>query len=245
MLKLISLNMEGEKHVSLILPFLAEEQADVICLMEAPQLFQYYLNKLGYETIFSPNLIRERESVTHTEGIIFASRHPFESEVEYYYGSPEKVAVYQGEERNVSNLVISGQVTIGNDIFSIATTHMTVTKHGLADEHQIQCIDALLSILEQKEPHVICGDFNMPRGHNDQYEKFTQKYIDEIPAEYTSSLDRDIHRLGSDPNLTDPIFDSFMVDYIFTQPPFSATAVRLKFGVSDHAAVISTIEKQT
>lgn len=43
-----------------------------------------------------------------------------------------------------------------------------------------------------------------------------------------------------------PIFEEYMVDYIFTQSPYWADNVKLKFGVSDHAAVIAEInvEKQ-
>ena len=81
----------------------------------------------------------------------------------------------------------------------------------------------------------------MPRGHNKLYEVITQKYTDTIPRHYRSSLDRNLHRLGKKTDLNQPIFDAYMVDYIFTQPPFEASDIHLEFGVSDHAAVIGNI----
>lgn len=240
-MKLISLNMEGERHVEHILPFLAAEAADVVCLMESPQLFQHHLNVLGYQTSFVPNLIRERRGLTLTEGLTFASRTPHTTSVEYYHGTPEMVSVYQGKEETVANPVLIGRIDAADGPFTIATTHVMVTKHGLPDEHQRTGIGRLLQLMQTYEPHVLCGDFNMPRGYNELYEEVTQRYHDAVPPEYASSLDRDLHRLGNDPHLTDPIFDAFMVDYVFTQPPYTADDVSLRFGVSDHAAVVAHV----
>jgi endonuclease/exonuclease/phosphatase family metal-dependent hydrolase len=67
-------------------------------------------------------------------------------------------------------------------------------------------------------------------------------YQDEIPKHYQSSLDRNLHRLGK-VKLDQPIFDKFMVDYIFAKPEYEVTGERLEFGVSDHAAVVAHIVK--
>ncbi len=83
----------------------------------------------------------------------------------------------------------------------------------------------------------------MPRGYNTNYTQFCAHYTDEIPNTYTSSLDRTLHRLGSRSDLNAPIFDIYMVDYIFSQPPYRVTDVSLMFGVSDHAAVQAQISK--
>jgi hypothetical protein len=84
---------------------------------------------------------------------------------------------------------------------------------------------------------------NMPRGYNANYEHFIKRYIDTIPKQYMSSLDRNLHRLGSDPDLKSPMFESYMVDYIFSQPPYIVEDVLLHFGVSDHAGVTAIIKK--
>ena len=67
-------------------------------------------------------------------------------------------------------------------------------------------------------------------------------YTDTIPANYTSSLDKTLHRKGDDPSRAH-LFTDFMVDYLFTKPDYQASDVRLEFGISDHAAVVATISK--
>lgn len=221
-MRLVSLNMEGVCHLDRVLPFLDEMSPDAVCLLEAPQLFQHHLQQRGYHTTFAPMLVRERSQTSHTEGVLLASRSPHTATTHYYYRSPEAIEAYQGSEESVANPIILATITNEEGVFRIATTHVMVTKHGVPDEHQRTGIGNLLAYLTTQPAHVLCGDFNIPRGHNDQYERITAHYTDTVPTEYTSSLDRDLHRLGSDPHLTDPIFDTFMVDYVFTQPPFTA-----------------------
>ena len=129
-------------------------------------------------------------------------------------------------------------------MYSIATVHLMVTPDGKEIPAQTASVKKLLKFLDTKEPHILCGDFNIPRGYNTNYHLFTDKYIDTIPHLYTSSLDRTLHRDGNNPELHSPIFDIYMVDYIFSQPPYSVSDVRLEFGVSDHAAVLAQISKQ-
>ena len=98
----------------------------------------------------------------------------------------------------------------------------------------------MLPIIDLLDPHVFCGDFNIPRGHNVLYETLTTRYTDSVPATYASSLDKNIHRKGDDISRAH-LFTSFMVDYVFTQKPYQAENVRLEFGISDHAAVVADV----
>jgi hypothetical protein len=77
------------------------------------------------------------------------------------------------------------------------------------------------------------GDFNAPRG-KEIFSIFTEKLKDNIPLNYETSLDENLHRAGK---LT------YMVDGCFTTPEYVASDVELRFGVSDHAAVLATITK--
>ncbi len=72
------------------------------------------------------------------------------------------------------------------------------------------------------------------------YPRLVRDYRDEMPAGIRSSLDPGRHRLGSDPDKQD-LFETFLVDYVLTRPPYRARDVRLAFGVSDHAAVMAEI----
>jgi len=240
-MKLISLNVEGKKHTEIVFSFLMAEQADVVCLQEAPEDWCPQLQSLGYQTTFAPMLIRTRNE-THVEGVIFASKKKHDATTEYYYKSAAEVTDYtKGEREKLAHPVIIGSVILNDITFSIATTHFMVTKDGLADDHQRQGLEELLKTLAPKENHILCGDFNMPRSVNTLYPEVTKIYTDTVPDKFSSSLDRNIHRLGSSTTLNEPIFDSYMVDYIFTQEPYVASDVRLVFGLSDHAAVVGNI----
>lgn len=245
-MKLISLNMEGRKHIDLIEPFLSDEAADVVCLYEAPKGYQHALLEHGYRyTSFAPVLIRDDQGPAYEEGVIIASRHQFTVQAEYYRHSAENIVLEtKSPNTDTAHPLLTATISIDNSSYIIAATHVMVTANGRSDEDQRKGIDKLLSILDAKPPHVLCGDFNMPRGVNDQYERFTPRYQDAVPAKYTSSLDANLHRLGAKRSqLSDPIFDAYMVDYVFTQAPYTAHNVRLQFGVSDHAAIVATISK--
>jgi len=124
----------------------------------------------------------------------------------------------------------------------VVTTHLVDTEHGQTDSFQTQLLAKLLTELDQLPPHLLCGDFNMPRGFNSLYPKITNFYTDAIPRHYKSSLDQSLHRLGT-ATLDEPIFEKYMVDYIFTKPPYTLKTVGLRFGVSDHAAVVAELSE--
>jgi endonuclease/exonuclease/phosphatase family metal-dependent hydrolase len=245
MLKLITLNIERKKHYERVLALLGRENPDVVCLQEVPEKFSIHLQKLGYQTTFAPMSIRNIDSVKVTIGIMFASKLQYSCRTEYYHKISPTVLEYDATNRVATEAFAYLIATIHtpDNTFNIATTHLMDTRDGHKNSFQIKGVECLLETLSNEEPHLICGDFNMPRGYNSLYEKMTNRYTDTIPPEYKSSLDRDLHRYG-DKQLAQPIFDEYMVDYIFTRSPYKAENVRLEFGVSDHAAVIANIYKE-
>lgn len=242
-LKIISINIEKNKHYDSVLNFIDKEVPDVVCMQEVPETFLSYLNERGFKTEFAPMFEEMLDSQKHKVRIAIASKLTFECKTQYYQGTKDSISLFDpsSEERNLSLVYLFANIATISGNYSIATTHAPDTVDGTEDAFQTKCMKKALSLLDNEEPHVICGDFNMPRGYNKLYEDFTQRYLDKIPPSYTSSLDRKIHRLGSKADLNRPIFDIYMVDYIFSQPPFIVSDVRLEFGVSDHAAVIANI----
>jgi endonuclease/exonuclease/phosphatase family metal-dependent hydrolase len=246
MLKLISLNIETNKHYEKILPFFIKENPDVICLQEAPESFSTELQKLGFETYFAPMFLLDDlvgEDISEV-GLLIASKFPFEAKANYYHKPAEKIIIHERENLNgtVAAAYIFFNIKTPKGIYNIATTHPLKTENGPENEFQNNHIKSMLSLLSEEPPHIICGDFNIPRGYNSNYIEMTNKYSDNIPGSYCSSLDRNIHRLGKE-KISRPIFDIYMVDYIFTQPPYQAENVRLEFGVSDHAGIVAEIQK--
>ena len=244
MIKLVSVNMEGMRHTDRILGLLEREQPECVALQEAPESFAITLTKLGYHTAFAKMQSRKGEVLETDEGIMIASKYPFIHHTEYYHhmATNEVPYLYEGWIMDSSFPYLFATITLPNQkTISIATTHAPVTNDGHSDNNQTTAIMRLLDIIGNEIPHVLCGDFNMPRGVNTLYQNLMAHYTDTIPPEYTSSLDRNLHRSGKSTTLNAPIFDIYMVDYIFTKAPYHADTVRLEFGVSDHAAVIGNI----
>ncbi|USN87360.1 MAG: endonuclease/exonuclease/phosphatase family protein [Candidatus Nomurabacteria bacterium] len=224
------------------------EDPDVICTQEVPKGFLTHLENRGYQTAYAPMGIYDEDGMNKeiVMGVMLASKFPSTSKINYYHrGSPE-IVKYENDrkEETESYPYIITNIETPSGIYNIATTHLMDTKDGHEDVFQIRGMTRLLELLAKEEPHMICGDFNMPRGYNSLYEKVTKYYKDNIPAKYKSSLDKNLHRAGNK-EIKQPIFDEYMVDYIFTQTPYEARDVRLEFGVSDHAAVVANILKVT
>lgn len=242
--KIITLNIETNKHYGTVLPFLDKESPDILCLQEAPEQFTQELVKRGYKTAYAPMLLKNISGIEMSIGLMIASKHSFSHTKNYYHHNESTITLHN---RNASAETIAipyllAEIEIEGVIFPIATTHMIDTDHGIEDQTQIEITKKLLALISKESPHIFCGDFNMPRGYNRLYSEMTERYQDNVPLHYKSSLDRNLHKLGNK-ILDEPIFDIYMVDYIFTQPPYTASHVRLQFGVSDHAAVIASISR--
>lgn len=236
MQKIVSLNMEMHKHYNRVFPFLEKESADIVCLMEAPEEITPRLEKLGYQTSFAPMFVSKRDEVTRTIGLILGTRTKHTSKATYYV--PEHV---RNGNDSTSFPYLMGNIATSDGIYRVGVLHGPVTPAGKEDAFQVTSYGTLLNLLKKEQPHILCGDFNMPRAYNNNYEHFLEVYKDEIPAKYTSSLDRALHTLGTRADLDMPIFDIFMVDYIFSQTPYYTENVRLEFGVSDHAAIVADL----
>jgi endonuclease/exonuclease/phosphatase family metal-dependent hydrolase len=184
---------------------------------------------------------RKLESGTHEVGITIASRTPLRA-WSYYYHIPEENMTRnkEGKPDHRSFGYIMSETVVNGEQYRIGTTHFWDSADGHTDAMQRALIRKLIPALESELPHILCGDFNIPRGHNALYDKLTVRYNESIPLRYHSSLDRNLHKLGK-AELDEPIFDEYMVDYILTEEPYIASDTKLHFGVSDHAAVSSTI----
>lgn len=245
MLKIISLNIEGTRHHDRVMSFIERHSPDCICLSEAPLSMTDTLFRNGYFVTFAPMSYDNPVAPDETLGILFASKLVATTTTHYYtskYQTPRKNDKHDSHSKSYP--LISSTIDVAGTIYSIVTIHLYYTSNGEADAEQTKSVASLLEYLRHLPPHILCGDFNMPRGYNSNYDGFTKTYTDTIPLIYTSSLDRTLHRAGARTDLNAPIFDIYMVDYIFSLSPYIVTDVRLEFGVSDHAAVIANISKQ-
>jgi len=238
-MKLISLNLEGKHHLDTVLPFLETESADVVCLTEAAQDMQPWLEARGYFVTFAVMVHRNHDGLQFESGVMLASKSAHTAEI-FYYRQPA-TGIMQFEKDNKRGTISQAAIfaTIGD--FNLATTHFTWNPVGeTADENQTTDLAALLAYLRTKPPHILCGDFNIPRHYNVLYKELITQYTDTVPTSYSSSLDAVHHRAGKSPDLQ-KLFTHFMVDYLFTQAPYQVSNVRLQFDISDHAAVLADV----
>ncbi len=253
-LKLITLNVELHRHWDIILPFLKREDADVICLQECfDRDAQAIANELGcaYKHLpmtKMPYIVNGSSSST-PQGIALLSKLPLRHiESRYYYKPSKGINNYKHatptEKRaTVHQGIIFARVEKNGTSFTIGTTHFTWTPDGGVNESQETDAAALFKILESIPELVLCGDFNVPRGLNNEiYKKFTDRFKDNIPADITTTIDIPNHRIRHDP-VEAAKLATYVVDYIFSTPEYVVSSVQCISGVSDHCAISATVSR--
>ncbi len=239
-LKLISVNIERTKHLGLVVPFLQSQRPDVCCLQElAEKDIPLFEKTLAAQCVFAP-MTRDLEGDKRiTIGVgIFSAFPIISSTVQYYRGDPSHVPDFdKTTEETKSNTqnhpLIFCDIEKDNSIFRIGTTHFTWTDGGQASDTQREDIKKLLTTLDSSGDFVLVGDFNAPRG-GEIFGMLAERYTDNIPLHYTTSIDGTLHRAGAIP---------FMVDGIFSTPQYHVSDVELISGVSDHCAIVGVVSK--
>lgn len=250
-MKLISINVEGNKHWERITPFLKEERPDIFC---AQEIFEcdvaQVISKTGMRSAhFVPMALDPfNDERNEPKGIAILTKNekPLFGH-EYYKFPPDPLTLvdrtsYATAHDTHGNALLWVTLDHNGKTYTIVTTHLVVTEKGIPNEFQTHQVEKLLDISKKLPLHVLCGDFNMPRSINALYKEFTRFYTDAIPSSIEGSLDPELHRANNDPIEKERI-RSFMVDYLFTTPEYNATDVRMQNGVSDHRAIIANLEK--
>ena len=236
-LKLVSVNIERSKHLDRVVPFIEREKPDVLCVQE---LMHHDVETIGAALAGSAHSYFPMSRLTNEHpGALFGlgvfSTLPIRARSEYPYVTwPELPATTIGEEATFNNenrAVLLVDVELDSAIFRIGTTHLTWTPDGSVTDLQRRDVGDLLKVLDGLGEFVLCGDFNAPRGR-DSFARLAEKYRDNIPSEYTTSIDKDLHRAG---NL------QLMVDGLFSTPGYRCENVRLVSGVSDHMAIVADV----
>lgn len=245
-MKLLTLNIEGQRHYERVRALLVAEQADVLCLQEVPEDLLPQLQALGYQVSKALRCVKAQDGERYNDYVVFASKAPHEAQVYAYYehsGEPDDVYDAELGRRHNHQVVVVGTVLVAGEEFVVATTHATWTPDGMPTPAQTQDIAALVAYSAQLPPHILCGDMNIPRHKNKLYDTLCESYADVVPAESKTSLDASHHRIMQDATQAH-IVDEFMVDYIFTQTPYVVSGVRQVFDVSDHAATVAEITRR-
>ncbi len=241
MIKLIQLNIEESRHLGRIIPFLEEMQPDILCLQELNKKdIPHILDALSETAthVFTPMMQASERDVI---GIGIFSSFSIRTTFTHPYTDPQGIGrirdnttthtKHDTETRSVTGI----DVETDEGTFRILTTHFTWSTDGQPDDYQRKDAASLFSILETLGDFVLTGDFNAPRG-GEIFTFFAEKYKDNVPAKYKTSIDGTLHKAGPLP---------YMVDGIFSTPAYDVHDVEMIFGVSDHCALVADITKKS
>jgi endonuclease/exonuclease/phosphatase family metal-dependent hydrolase len=232
--KIVSINIERHKHFDRVVSFLEKENPEIICLMEVGEADVSVLAGSEYPyTVYAPNDVMPENEGSGTTGVAILSKKPIDKTEKFYCGEEDRAYLEKpgmGTHAPILILAKIGEIQIG-------AVHFSWTADGSVDERQRKHIGILLEYLSTKGELVLCGDFNIPRG-NEMYLKLAGTYKDNIPAEIVTTLDPKLHRA----NFAVPGKLQFVVDYAWTTPGYTVSELRVVQGVSDHCALIFSID---
>ncbi len=243
-MKLISINIQTNLHNETVLAFLKKEKADVVCIQELlEEDFDYYKKELNFNGIYQPwyyiNNPLYKELEGKKMGIAILANSIIDSGSFFCTGREENILKtfdeYKSNKELQKNNAIVWVNIKNNDgvLYKFITTHLPVTHHGECTPYQLEVIDSLLVHLNTMGEFVLCGDTNAPRG-KESFSRLAKKYKDNIPLEYKTSIDQNLHKVKG---------IQFMVDCLFTTPLYKTSDVKLVDGVSDHMAVVANISR--
>jgi exonuclease III len=244
-MKLISVNIESNLHDENVLTFFKKEKADVVCVQELlEESFELYKKELNLEGVYQTwshwnNQKVYPQLVGKKQGVAIFSKKIVNSGSIFYVGEKRNIQIpfneYISNENFQKNKTLLWAEVEKDDgtIYKFTTTQLPVTDEGEVTSYQLEVVDSMLSHLESLGEFVLCGDMNAPRGH-EAFARIARKYKDNIPLEYKTSIDQNLHKVRG---------IQFMVDGLFTTPTYKATEVRLVDGVSDHMAIVAMVSK--
>jgi endonuclease/exonuclease/phosphatase family metal-dependent hydrolase len=235
-IKLLTLNIEADRHLDRVEATIAEHLPDVVCLQEVLESDCARLASAGrYDVKFSLSAHLPKWSGGHRNwGVAVLSRVPVRDQREYYYSENARIRVVS-EPNDVRRVVVMTEFDHLGQPYRIATTHFTWSPDGHIIELQTADFGRLSRVLSAYPDYALCGDFNAPRGR-EMFDKFIDELglIDHLPASVTSTLDPKFHRAKG---------LELAVDTIFSTPQYRVTETRVLEGISDHKGILARIER--
>lgn len=234
--KLVSLNIEGKKHLKEVGEFLAKTDADIVCLMEVCKEDVLIIAQDKYPfVVFGQNDVlgnnkSSGDSMLPT-GVAILSKQVIQESDKEYFGEKPRTLIDRSGKTSHAPILLS--VKVGR--ITVATTHFTWTHDGSVSEAQRKHLALLLDKVKDKEM-ILCGDFNIPRG-NELYKKLCEYFKDNIPKKIKSTLDPVLHYA----NKEEVGRLKYVVDYLWSTKGYSASNVQVISGVSDHCALVCEV----
>lgn len=233
-LKIISLNIEFDRHLKRIIPFFKEEQPDVIILQEVLDKNIAYLEEsTGKKGIYTvQNIIGSDESECRLGMLTLTNLPVLKHYSKYYRGDGTQPTRMQlGEPEKTTRGIAVTNILKENKLYCLVNTHFTWSPNGKPNEKQHDDVKILLKYLSNIPDFALCGDFNAPRG-TAIFEIISSKYKDNIPLEVRTTIDKTLHKAGD---------LGIVVDGLFTTPNYQVDTIKIVDNLSDHCAIVATI----
>ncbi len=156
--KICSLNVEGDKHLDLVLNFLQVEHPDVACLQELYQADVAVIERAtGMQGHVLPLVRMEQENNygfnprgSFGLGIFISPDAKFVGNPlsSYYFGNPANMPVFD-LPNSLCRALFCVQIVKQSQKYSVCTTHFTWSPAGQADEHQRRDLAGLVLAIGQ------------------------------------------------------------------------------------------------
>lgn len=239
-LKLVSVNIEGQKHLKEIRRFLRAEKPDVVAMME---VFEDTLSSLAEDypyVEFAPGYLADQNGSEliagrRKWGEVLMSRYPLEKVQKIYLGNyGVNHLPVRGEDTHAPVLIVA-EIIVHQEKYRVGTVHGTWTARGSVTERQQKEMGKMIQVLRGQEI-VVAGDFNVSRG-NEIYRQLSTCYRDNVPTNVETTIDPKLHYA----NKEQAGRLRLVVDYVWSTPRYRVKNVRVVSGVSDHCALVCTI----
>jgi endonuclease/exonuclease/phosphatase family metal-dependent hydrolase len=238
-LKLLTLNIEHDRHLDRVADAIAAHLPDIVCLQEVFEKDCAKLAAVGdYQVKYAISTLMPEGSKGHTSprswGVAVLTRVPVHRQTLAYYADDPRIRISK-EPNDPRRLVLMTEIEREGRFYRIGTTHFTWSMNGEATDDQRADFARLRQVLLPYPHYVLCGDFNSPRGR-EMFARFTGELglLDHLPADVTSTLDPTLHYAG-------PL--ELAVDTIFSTPEYRVTEVQVLEGLSDHKGILARIER--
>jgi endonuclease/exonuclease/phosphatase family metal-dependent hydrolase len=235
-LSLMTLNVESDRHVEGVRSVIAEHRPDIVCLQEALEKdCTEIARQTGYALKYVLATRVERlDGTLDGWGVAVLTRVPVQRQTVSIYSENTAVGIHR-EPNDFPRLLLVTELEHEGRPYRIGTTHFTWSAKGQVSDLQLADFARLQRVLSEYPDYVLCGDFNAPRGRP-LFSKFIRELglTDHLPPSVTSTIDGRLHRDGA---------LELVVDTVFSTAEYRVSGVRVIDGVSDHKAILATVER--
>ena len=232
-MKIVSLNIEQDRHLDPVIPFLKKEKPDVILLQEVFQKdIAKFENSLGMKSNFTVMKILLCEGNLLPLGLAVFLAYPMTNNSFYYRGNGKNPPIGPaGVPLHVARAMVVSKIIKNQQIFCLINTHFTWTPNGYDNELQREDLPKFLDLLTKFPEFILCGDLNAPRGRI-IFDKIASIYKDNVPYNITTTIDKKLHYAGD---------LQLVVDCLFSTSGYTVMDVEIVENLSDHCAITAVL----